>query len=453
MTCPACGTGFAVKPVETDADALKWGLLGCDCFDYPVIDGVALLSLSKGYGGAEERFQPYQALLSAGVHYLERRDVGGLKRWVRRHIPVLANLIDRSDSQSYYDFIKAHMRDIELAFARTLSEDGRYGLIGWTPSTAKGLPLPAALANFPNTYVATLLFGMFHRFLRKPEDYWYVSRWMDGRLSQTKAGLSGWPMRNRSVLSLACGHGIAEALFLHLDPATEILSMDGQIMNVWITKSFVNPAGDYAVYDLTAPLPFEDGAFDVAFCSTSFQEIPQHALFSREKIRVTKAEGLAYFDFAWWPANRVNPLRAYRYCQNMVDTPESVGRIISTEALRLGRQTFAHGVPADIANDTVWAPSWADITDDPGDACGPDVPGASFAVSRQPPSSCEFQNTLNQVYWHPSAQGQGAPPKSGEDLQLMLQSKEALILPAKFKDGAMKIATANRARMQEEADL
>ena len=68
MHCPRCKHGFDLINLESDTrEKLNWGLACCKCFDYPIVDGVFLLSLSKGYGGAEEAYQPYSPFLVASV--------------------------------------------------------------------------------------------------------------------------------------------------------------------------------------------------------------------------------------------------------------------------------------------------------------------------------------------------------------------------------------------------
>src|SRR5436190_15080416 len=104
MVCPYCGGPFTVtRPVDADDERVRYGLVECRCFAFPVVDGILLLSLSKGYGGAEETLQPYVPLQVAAVRYLERDDVAGLCRWIRRHAPFAGELIDGTD-EPYLSF-------------------------------------------------------------------------------------------------------------------------------------------------------------------------------------------------------------------------------------------------------------------------------------------------------------------------------------------------------------
>jgi hypothetical protein len=92
-------------------------LLECRCFIFPVVDGVLLLSLAKGYGGAEEALQPYVPLRAAAIEYLQRDDVAGLQSWIRRHIPLAALLIDGCVGD-YTEFMAARGSLLDTAVDR-----------------------------------------------------------------------------------------------------------------------------------------------------------------------------------------------------------------------------------------------------------------------------------------------------------------------------------------------
>src|ERR1043166_703409 len=95
LQCPYWGGKFEISSEsEGDAERLSYGLLRCRCFEFPVVDGVLLLSLAKGYGGPEEELQPYAPLQVAAITYLQKKDVDGLRAWLRRHLPLAAELLD-----------------------------------------------------------------------------------------------------------------------------------------------------------------------------------------------------------------------------------------------------------------------------------------------------------------------------------------------------------------------
>jgi len=424
-------------------------LVACDCFEYPVVDGVLLLSLSKGYGGPEERYQPYQALLAASIHYLQKRDQDGLLAWLRKHIPHIHQMITGTAPDSYAGFIARHQRLFDKAFALALQQDSRWDVLGWNEERRRGSRFGRPMTALLSTRAGVELLSRLHGLLRKPQDYWYFQRWLDGRLARTRTALSCWPVVS-PILSLACGHGIAETLIGHLDGDAEIVSVDGQITNVWVTKTYVAPNATYIVHDLSMPLPFADAHFGMTFCSTSFQEIPAHFTFASEKIRVTRPEGVAYFDHAWWWEPRVSPLRAYRYCQNMIGSPSATARLLKRAAG--ARMVYSTPLEGFEPRSIPWSPTWRECSVDeesgPDDLARDRQPGIgySFAVAAERPRNPSLPDRLTNLYRNPLDPAQVAispVPHEGEPagmmaeedrrrLELALHNREAFVLPARF---------------------
>src|SRR3954471_22595996 len=130
MCCPYCGGEFGIRrAVSRDGNRLLYGLIECRCFAFPVVDGILLLSLSKGYGGAEERLQPYVPLQVAAIRCLERDDVPGLRTWIRRHAPLAADLIEGTD-ETYVRFASRVDRQLSRAVDAFLGQYGRYEVLG-----------------------------------------------------------------------------------------------------------------------------------------------------------------------------------------------------------------------------------------------------------------------------------------------------------------------------------
>src|SRR5215813_6451815 len=133
LRCPYCGGAMRVsREVETDGERIRYGLLACRCFEFPIVDSIPLLSLAKGYGGAEEALQPYVPLQVAAVKYLQRNDVDGLRAWITRHLPLAAALLeDRFDS--YLAFSAVMAAQLDAAIRRYLTNYSRYEVLGVPP--------------------------------------------------------------------------------------------------------------------------------------------------------------------------------------------------------------------------------------------------------------------------------------------------------------------------------
>jgi hypothetical protein len=130
MVCPYCGGRFRIsRPVDVDDERVRYGLVECRCFAFPVVDGVLLLSLAKGYGGAEEALQPYVPLQLAAIQHLGADDVDGLRAWIRRHAPLVADLIDGTN-ETYLQLWARLRGELSPHVDAYLEGYGKYEVVG-----------------------------------------------------------------------------------------------------------------------------------------------------------------------------------------------------------------------------------------------------------------------------------------------------------------------------------
>jgi SAM-dependent methyltransferase len=350
MRCPYCRGGFDVAAsLQEDGGALRYGTVECRCFRFPVLDGILLLGLTKGYGGAEEALQPYAPLQVAALTFLEQRDVPGLLAWIDDHAPLVGALL-RSEGATYLE-LAAELHDAtEAASRRYLAEQGRFGVVG---TAAPGLrsKLRAVRSPGPSTTAPEALLDQLADF--------YVARFLSPRansLAMLVAGLRP----PRSVLSLCCGHGILETVLDAAEPSgPEVVSIDAQLLNLLVTRRNVGGRGTFICHDVQLPLPFADGAFDAVISSTCLPEIPSQAAFVEEATRVTHVEGWTLFDSIWnteLGVARIDPSRHYRYAQNFFARLGDYVPLFD-EVVPAGREVAIDvgAAPADLAG----APRWA----------------------------------------------------------------------------------------------
>ncbi len=310
LSCPYCGGGFRIaRECRTTAGRVNYGLLECRCFAFPVVDGVLLLSLAKGYGGAEEELQPYTPLLAAAVEHLGRDDIDGLQRWIRRHLPLAAELIE-GRAGDYIGLTARRTARLDAAVERLLSAHSRYGVLGYAGGVRHlRRKLRRLLQARPGTAGVELA---------QLGDY-YVSRLFAPRVNALALQLGQLPVAGR-ILSLCCGQGVFENLLRADGRPVELVSIDGQFLNLLITREYANRDGNFICHDLQFGLPFRDGVFDGVFSSTCLPEIPAQRLFAAEAIRVTAASGWTVFDSIWneqqGGVRRIDRYRHYRFCQN-----------------------------------------------------------------------------------------------------------------------------------------
>lgn len=366
MKCPYCLGQFSIRHEHGTADRLQWGLLCCRCFEFPVVDGVLLLSLAKAYGGSEETLAPYVPLQVAAIKYIRAGDIQGLKSWIARHLPLLHRLIG-PDHIDYLTF----SRDLNARLWPEVEKDlfawNRYEVLGRRGALSQGAGWVNRLAS---TRVGSWAMRLRRRFFPQIWGTFYVYRFISNELAQLRTRLRDMPVAG-PVLSLCCGHGPFELLLRGRDPAIPIVSIDGQLLNLFVVKRFIAPDASYVCHDVQFPLPFKDGAFSEVFSSSCLSELPSQAQFIRESVRVTSSEGWAMLDGVTPDvASRVAPTRFYRVCQNHFRSLEDYRQLMlecrGSRALRF----------------TPFQPAEAEWTTEPAVLASPD--SATFLFSSRP---------------------------------------------------------------------
>lgn len=305
MICPYCGGQFRIsRTISRDDERLLFGLVECRCFTFPIIDGILLLSLAKGYGGAEEALQPYVPLQAAAIEYLERDDVRGLKAWIRRHAALVADLLESTD-ETYLSLWSRLSSELGRHADALLSDCRRYEVLG-SPKPGLATSLRRRLTRASQSDLPTTA------------DF-YAARFFSPRVNAMALQLDAFPDAQR-LLSLCCGHGAFENLLRAKRHTGDVVSMDAQIVNLLITRRYADHGGSYICHDAQFPLPFSAGTFDGVFSSTCLPEIPTQLTFASEAIRVTSERGWTDFDSIWNTdmvgVARVDRGRHYRFAQN-----------------------------------------------------------------------------------------------------------------------------------------
>jgi hypothetical protein len=307
LMCPYCGGALRLaRENQRSSTKLIYGLLECRCFVFPVVHGILLLNLAKGYGGPEEAIQPYVPLQVAAIRYLQANDVAGLESWMRRHMPLGAQIL--AGTTDYLTLSARRFRSVDAAINQGLWADSRYEVLGYERGLNRRL---RHLVRGPAVLVKT--------YLSTPWSDYYLARFFAPRVNALALQLSVLPMNGR-ILSLCCGHGVFENLARADGRATTMVSMDGQFLNLLITQRYAYPQGNYICHDLQFPLPFRNDTFDGVFSSTCLPEMPTQRSFVSEGIRVTTPSGWTMFDSVWNETlpgvKRIDRYRNYRYCQN-----------------------------------------------------------------------------------------------------------------------------------------
>jgi hypothetical protein len=335
LHCPYCGSAFELsRNVSSNRERLEYGLIRCSCFEFPVVEGILLLSLAKGYGGAEEDMQPYVPLQAAAVAYLGRGDVQGLKAWIKRHSPLAAALAEGS-LKTYLQFVVAYELTLRPVVSLFLARAAHYEVVGDIPARAQLArrlgssgqssrlldALQPLAARFYNWRLHLSERTASEAFEREQLRKYYVQRFFCPRANATSLHLRHLPKTGR-ILSLCSGHGVFEnwLQIAGIEPA-QLVCVDAQIINLLVVRHLIGANADLICHDVQFDLPFADGSFDGVFSSTCLPEIPPQSHFIRQAVRVTASHGWTAFDSIWTVdsgVERISPKRHYRFCQNFL---------------------------------------------------------------------------------------------------------------------------------------
>jgi hypothetical protein len=325
MVCPYCLGRFNVThSQEESTERIKWALLRCRCFEFPIVDGVLLLSLAKaGYGGSEEVLAPYVPLQVAAFEYLRKGDVTGLRHWIERHVPLLHKLM-APQPLDYMTFYKQLSARLWPQVQKDLFSWNQYEVLGRRGAHKKEGGLRDAVGS---TLVGYGLLRARSRLL--PPRIWTNFYFIRFTSNELRTRLRNICFKG-PLLSLCCGQGPFELFLSGHAPKAPVVSIDGQVLNLFIVKRFIAPYSNYICHDVQFALPFEDGAFSEVFSSTCLNEVASQAHFIRESCRVTSESGWTMFDTVTPDeSTRVAPKRFYRVCQNHFASLEDYRKLMT----------------------------------------------------------------------------------------------------------------------------
>ena len=231
LRCPFCGTPTVVQesPVTRwSGDTLQWGVLGCECCAYPVIDGIPVM-----LAGDETR-EAMHAMETGHADDALRLCLGlDAERW---------QAFDRlrpSATATYREMLEVLSPDAE----------GTYFLYRFSdPTFVMAEALLRAIAQAPGAFDGPVL------------DVCGGS----GHLTRVLASLARGPVY------------LADVFFWKL----------------WLARTFVVPSAHTVCCDANQPLPFAREAFSAVMLSDAFPYIWQRRMLAGELMRAVRPDGV-----------------------------------------------------------------------------------------------------------------------------------------------------------------
>lgn len=261
LRCPYCESGLKVVKSSAPHD-LTAGVLRCDCYDYPVVDGIPVIRQISA--PASSRNEASERIL--------RGDVAGARTWLRE--------AGRAPAVASPSSLRRRIAKVPGRLARAVGL-GREG----EPSA------PIGADDFEGHLHATRSAGyahyLYHRFAN-PSILGAIPP-----LMVLGEHCLGTPKRR--LLELLCGTGHASAVLRGVCPGIEIVLTDIDFMNLEIARRFLSPGTPALCIDAEGPLPFQSKAFDGVFCMDGLHYVRSKAALLREVDRVVSDRGAWLF--------------------------------------------------------------------------------------------------------------------------------------------------------------
>lgn len=268
LSCPYCRAKFTVASVHGSAgDRIEHGTISCDCYEYPIVDGIVVLRQLSGPADSDD---PAVAHLRAG-------DVEA----ARTRLLVAGSMVPQPTVPSR-TFSRATVRRLLSGIRRGPPRLGKTG-----PATEEDAPVRRALASTRPAAFASYLYQ------RYANPSFLASIPMMGLLETVTPPASG---RDRAaVLDLGCGVGHSTAMMRTLFPEIQLVAADPDFVNLQILREHFVGDAVCVCLDAELPLPFGDRQFDAVFCLDAFHYIRSKWALSRELDRCVDDRGVWIF--------------------------------------------------------------------------------------------------------------------------------------------------------------
>jgi ubiquinone/menaquinone biosynthesis C-methylase UbiE/uncharacterized protein YbaR (Trm112 family) len=253
LCCPFCSGEFQFKVAEQSGDDHQYGVLKCDCGEYPVVAGIPVLK--KGaVGSAGQSADEVISLIEAGKY----RDA-----LIAMVVPPPPEVAAEAPAE-----VRATDKWRQVAEAYLANPNQQL-----TCAEILDFYFNPARVNARNQY------------------YYFVFRFSMPRHLVPLCLASIIQQPSKPVVEVGCGYGhITRSLIAQAAPQP-VLGLDRDFFMLHIGKKFVAPAVEFICADADGGLPFPDKTFSAVTSSDAFHLFAGKSNCFRELERITSDDG------------------------------------------------------------------------------------------------------------------------------------------------------------------
>jgi SAM-dependent methyltransferase len=267
LRCSYCGGHFdKLLAISETIEGLTDGILRCDCYEYPVIGGIAIL----------RQMSPAWSIRNEAVEKLKQRDVAGALQWLLETgsaagVPRLAEL--RAKTARLHHFARRVRQKLGVG-----SESFLFDLLRLSDG------FEAVLRRCRTRGYADYL---YHRFANPS---------LLGAIPPLLVFADGCRHRSRRrVVDLLCGAGHTSALLATLYPDIEVVAADADFINLFLARNFVVPKVVALCLDADLPLPFANASVEGLFCLDGLHYVRSKMTLLEQVDRIVSDQGFWLF--------------------------------------------------------------------------------------------------------------------------------------------------------------
>ena len=267
LRCPYCASLLeASLKLSATSAGMENGTLRCDCYEYPVVIGIAVL----------RQMGPVASTRNNAVERLRAGDVEGALMWLldAGSAPGVAGPVTSPGNSGRAHSLFRKVREFFRPASRSLPDTRMLQAEGFEA---------ALKAMRPGDYASYL----FHRFANPS--------FLGAIPPLIVLGDACRRGPRQRLLDLMCGTGHSSATIRALCPEVEVIMADVDFVNLFIARSFLARDAVALCLDVEIPLPFLDESIDAVFCLDGLHYVRSKIALLEEVDRIVSPDGAWLF--------------------------------------------------------------------------------------------------------------------------------------------------------------